>query len=57
MRYKVKLKARCKKAIGKMPKAERLTLAKLIDDLMATGPVQPSYRNYSNWENGSIIAI
>lgn len=47
MRYKVSMKAKCKKALEKMPKAERLIFAKLIDDLMTTGPIQPSYKNYS----------
>lgn len=46
------MKAKCKKALEKMPKAERLIFAKLIDDLMTTGPIQPSYKNYSKLGKG-----
>ena len=52
MKYKVSMKTKCKKALDKMPKAEKLVFAKLIDDLIATGPVQPSYRNYSKLGKG-----
>ena len=43
---------KCKKALEKMPKTERLIFAKLIEDLRTTGPVQPGYRNYSKLGKG-----
>lgn len=47
MTYVVKMPKHLDKVIREMPKNTRIMLAKLIDDITNTGPVQPSYHNYS----------
>ena len=46
-RYEVFISKKVLKGIAKLPQKERDTLVKLIKDLKISGPVQPSYRNYS----------
>ena len=47
MNYKVMVRHRILKAIKRMPKADQEKLVLLIDELKATGPVQPRWPNYS----------
>lgn len=47
MKYKVTIKRRVLKDVERMPKAEQVKLALLIDDLSRSGPVQTVWPNYS----------
>ena len=47
MKYHLKVKRKILKNIEKMPKSEQVKLALLIDELVAKGPVQPQWPNYS----------
>ena len=47
MTYKITVKRKVLKGIEKMPAAEQVKLALLIDDLAANGPMQPLWPNYS----------
>ena len=47
MKYNVMVRRRVLKEIERMPKAEQVKLALLIDDLSRKGAVQPTWPNYS----------
>ena len=47
MKYQIKVRPKVLKSIERMPKAEQAKLALLVDELTATGPVQPQWPNYS----------
>ncbi len=51
MKYQVKIKKSCLKAIAKLPQKDKETLAHLIEDLGETGPIQAGYKNYSKLGN------
>lgn len=45
--YEVRVKNSVRKSVVKMPKNERERFAALLAALSVTGPVQPSFMNYS----------
>ena len=45
--FEVKVKNSVRKSVPKMPKAEQVKFASLIDALKESGPIQPSFMNYS----------
>jgi len=45
--FKVSMTKRAEKGRAKMPAGQVLLLALLVDDLEKSGPVQPSWPNYS----------
>ncbi len=47
MKYQVRIKKSCLKAISKLSGKDKETLAHLLSDLGESGPVQPGYKNYS----------
>ena len=47
MKYRVIMKRKVVKAVGRMPKSEQKRLALLVDDLTEAGPVQHGWPNYS----------
>lgn len=50
--YEVTLKKSAEKSAKKMPKAEREKLVLLMKALKLSGPVQPSFMNYSKLGEG-----
>ena len=47
MKYEVRMSGKFNKIIRQMPSNARETLYRLINDIKASGPVQPGYHNYS----------
>jgi hypothetical protein len=47
MKYKVAIKRRVLRCVERMPLNEQKKLVLLVDDLVASGPVQPAWPNYS----------
>ncbi|SHL04072.1 hypothetical protein SAMN05720762_10439 [Fibrobacter sp. UWH4] len=45
--YEVTLSKAAKKSIENLPMVDRKKLNRLIDSLKTTGPMQPSFRNFS----------
>jgi len=50
MRYQVRIKKKVDRGLKKLPKNIQKLLFLLIEDLMAEGPVQKSWKNYSPLE-------
>jgi len=50
MRYQVRIKKKVDRGLKKLPKNVQKLLFLLIEDLMAEGPVQKSWKNYSPLE-------
>ena len=47
VKYAVKMPKNLEKVIREIPKNARIVLAKLIEDIQYSGPVQKTYHNYS----------
>lgn len=45
--YEIRVKNSVKKMVNKMPSAEQRKFAALLSSLQSSGPVQPSFMNYS----------
>lgn len=45
-RYEVLFSSKCEKQLERLPKRELLVLKRLVDNIMANGPVQPLFMNY-----------
>lgn len=52
MRYKVTLKPKVLKELRKLPDGVSERLLELLEDIEASGPVQPRWRNYSMIRQG-----